>query len=344
VTGRVWAWVAVGCCLVLSACGGASTPSGQASGSPSAQRTVGGVALHAVTFPLTGLPAPSETAARRPSLAVKIDNVYGAWPQAGLNRADIVFDILVEGGLTRLMAVYQSHGAPLVGPVRSARPVDARLLRLFHGGYFAYSGASSAEIKPIMQFSHAAMVQDTHYPALFFRRNDHSSPDNLFSSTSRLWHALHAKAPGKAGPPQVFHYASTTPKGTPTSRAVVPFPAATAGWTWAGRQWVRTQDGHPDMLMDHSRVSATNVVIMSVKVVGTGIFEANGAQDPLPVTVGSGKCWVLTNGVRVPGTWKRPTISDPLRIVDSHGHTIALRPGRTWVELMPSTGSPTFHR
>jgi hypothetical protein len=298
--------------------------------------------LRPVTLPLTGLPAPSDRAARRPSLAVKIDNVYGAWPQAGLNRADIVFDILVEGGLTRLMAVYQSHDAPLVGPIRSARPVDARLLRLFHGGYFAYSGASSAEIRPVMAFSHAALVQDTHDPALFFRRNDHTSPDNLFSRTPRLYAALHAKAPRKPPSPHLFRFTTKQPRGTPTRAVVVPFPAATAGWTWAGRRWLRTQDGHPDKLLDGSRVSTTNVVLMAVKVVGTGIFETYGAEDPLPVTVGSGRCWVLTDGVRVAGTWRRAKISDPLRLVDSHGRTIALMPGRTWVELMPNSGSPTF--
>jgi hypothetical protein len=275
---------------------------------------------------------------------VKIDNVTGAWPQAGLNRADVVFDILVEGGLTRLMAIFQSHPAALVGPIRSARPVDARLLRLFRGGYFAYSGASSAEIRPVRRFSHATLVQDTHDPALFFRRSDHPSPDNLFTTTARLLHALRAEAPKKPGPPQIFRYATTRPKGIPTSRVVVPFPAATAGWTWAGRQWVRSQDGRPDTLMDGSRVNAANVVIMSVTVVGTGIYEANGAQDPLPMVTGTGRAWVLSGGRRVAGRWTRRTISDGLRLTDPHGQVISLTPGRTWVELMPDTETPTFHR
>jgi hypothetical protein len=96
--------------------------------------------------------------------------------------------------------------------------------------------------------------------------------------------------------------------------------------------------------MDHSRVRATNVVVMSVKVVGTGIFETNGAEDPLPVTIGSGECWVLRDGSRVSGTWKRARLSAPLRFVDSHGHTIPLSPGSTWVELMPSKDSPAFRR
>ena len=80
------------------------------------------------TYPLTGLPIPGGPP-MRPALSVKIDNVDGALPQSGLNQADLVTDILVEGGLTRLMATFQSQDASLIGPIRSARPVDADLTR-----------------------------------------------------------------------------------------------------------------------------------------------------------------------------------------------------------------------
>lgn len=343
-TRRAWAAVAAGWCLVLSACSGSGPGAARHSGPPPNQQIAGAATLHGVRFPLTGLPAPYAAAARRPSLTVKIDNVSGAWPQAGLNQADIVFDAEVEGGLTRLTVVYQSHGAPLVGPIRSARPVDAYLLRLLHGGYFAFSGASPGEMKPVRRFSHAALLYADADPAPFSRRGDHLAPHNLFSSTRRLFQALHRQAPHMHGPPPVFTFSTATPAGVPTTSVSVPFPTATAQWRWTGRDWVRTQDGHPDTLMSHARVSATNVVILSVKVVGTGIFETNGAQDPLPVTVGTGKCWVLRDGVRIPGTWQRNRIADRLRLFDSAGHPIPLRPGRTWVELMPRNGAPSFHR
>ncbi|MGH3471055.1 MAG: DUF3048 domain-containing protein [Nocardioidaceae bacterium] len=290
------------------------------------------------------MPAPSSSATRRPSLAVKIDNVDGAWPQVGLNQADIVFDVLVEGGLTRLMAVYQSHGAPLVGPIRSARPVDAYLLRLFHGGYFAFSGASPGELRPVVGFSHAVLVYDDHNPAPFNRRTDHPAPHNLFSSTRRLYSVFHQIAPHRPRSPAVFTYSTRAPAGTPTRQAQVPFPAATAGWTWRGHHYLRSQDGHPDLLMGGQQVNATNVVIMSVRVVGTGVFETNGAEDPLPVTVGSGRCWVLRNGVRVSCRWRRGSVASPLRLLDSHQHQIPLEPGRTWVELIPQPETPTFTR
>lgn len=297
-----------------------------------------------LTYPLTGLPAPNRAAVRRTSLAVKIDNVEGAWPQSGLNQADIVFDMQAEGGLTRLMAVYQSHPAKLVGPIRSARPGDARLLRLFNGGYFAYSGASSAEIAPVFALSHAVTLSDTLHPAPYFRRSDHVAPHNLFSTTDRLYAALRRRAPHKPGPPAVFSYATRTPAGVPTHGVRVPYPAAVAQWTWNGHDYLRSQDGRPDILIDGGRINAANVVVLSVRVVGTGIYEDNGAEDPLPVTIGHGRCWVLRNGIRVAGTWRRPSIGSPMRLLDRHGHSVALTPGRTWVELMPSTQTATFVR
>jgi hypothetical protein len=293
-------------------------------------------------YPLTGLPASSAQAVRRPSLAVKIDNVDGAWPQAGLNRADIVFDILVEGGLTRLMAVYQSNSSPLVGPIRSARPVDAFLTRLLRGGFLAFSGASPGEMRPVRKHSHAVLIYDDKDSAPFRRTSDHADPHNLFSSTARLRSAFHRVAPHAPGPPPMFTHDPKAPFGPRTHKAMVPYPAASAGWAWTGHGYVRSQDGHPDLLMNHTRVSADNVVIMSVKIVGTGIFESNGAEDPLPVTTGSGRLWVLRNGVRVTGTWQRADISTPLHLYDPHHHRIPLEPGRTWVELMPASGTPSF--
>jgi hypothetical protein len=293
-------------------------------------------------FALTGRRAPDVGAARRPSLAVKVDNVYGAWPQAGLNQADIVFDALVEGGLTRLMAVYQSHSAPVVGPIRSARPVDAYLLRLFHGGFFAFSGASPGEIRPVRAFSHAVLSDDVADPAAYYRRADHPAPDNLFSSTGRLYATLRRRAPHEPPPPPVFDHALTAPAGVPTRSVRVPYPGAMPGWTWNGHSYLRTQDGHPDVLIGGQRVRTANVVVMSVGVVGTGIFETNGAEDPLPVVVGSGRCWIMRNGVRIRGSWRHPKRGAPMRLVDTHGLVVPLAPGPTWVELMPRGGIPVF--
>jgi Protein of unknown function (DUF3048) N-terminal domain/Protein of unknown function (DUF3048) C-terminal domain len=330
-------------CLFASSCSAAHRQPARTMRTGQRQKLFRAASRSVPVFALTGRRAPDARAARRPSLAVKIDNVYGAWPQAGLNQADIVFDALVEGGLTRLMAVYQSHNAPLVGPIRSARPVDAYLLRLFHGGYFAFSGASPGEMRPVRAFSHAVLSDDVTDPAAYYRRADHQAPDNLFSSTRRLYSTLHRRAPHEPPPPPVFDHAVQTPTGVPTRSVRVPYPGATAGWTWDGRSYLRTQDGPPDVLIGGQRVRTTNVIVMSVRTVGTGIFETNGAEDPLPVVVGSGPCWVMRNGVRVRGSWRHTKLGPPMQVLDTHGRAIPLAPGPTWVELMPRSGLPQFH-
>jgi hypothetical protein len=191
--------------------------------------------------------------------------------------------------------------------------------------------------------SHATLLFNDHDPAAFTRRGDHVEPHNVFSSTSRLRAAFAKLTRHRPAPPPVFTYSTEPPSDGVRSRSVqVPFPSASAQWTWNGRDYVRKQDGRADVLADGSRVTSTNVVVMSVRVVGTGIFEYNGAEDPLPVTVGAGRCWVLRDGLIVAGHWKRRNLGTALELLDSHERRIALHRGRTWVELMPRTGSPRF--
>jgi Protein of unknown function (DUF3048) N-terminal domain len=77
-------------------------------------------------------------------LAVKIDNIVYARPQTGLNYADIVYVLPVEGGLSRVLAIFSSHYPPVAGLVRSAREDDLQLPRQFGRAAFAYSGATPA--------------------------------------------------------------------------------------------------------------------------------------------------------------------------------------------------------
>ncbi|MBT4477400.1 MAG: DUF3048 domain-containing protein, partial [Actinobacteria bacterium] len=75
----------------------------------------------------------------RPALAIKIDNVFAAWPQSGINQADVVYEEVVESGLTRLIAIFQTQSPGTVGPIRSARTSDPILLEGFDRPLFAYS-------------------------------------------------------------------------------------------------------------------------------------------------------------------------------------------------------------
>ena len=291
--------------------------------------------------PLTGLPPTSPTAEKRPALAVKVDNVQGAWPQAGLNQADIVYDLPVEGGLTRLLAIFHSQDVPVIGPIRSARPVDADILHLLGHAYFAFSGGTSSDLGPINDHSNATPMWWDVTPSLFVIRHDHAIPHQVFGTTAMLYAGGEARSPSTTPPPPMFSYSVATPTAAvPATTVTAQYSAATAAWTWNGTQYLRNQSGHADLLIDGAQVTATNVVVMSVGVRNTSAHDSHGTVVPLPVVIGAGQVWVFRNGVVVHGTWNRPTENSPMTLRTSTGQVIALMPGRTWVEVLPNSSLP----
>jgi len=292
--------------------------------------------------PLTGLPE-TPAAAKRPALAVKVDNVAGAWPQAGLNYADIVWDLPVEGGLTRLLAIFHSQDVPLVGPIRSARPVDSDILPLFGHTYFAFSGGTPSDLNPIASHSGATAMWWDVTPSLFLTRTDHKVPHQVFATSSTLYAGGQARKPSSTPPPAVFSYGSSPVSGaTPATSVTASYPSATALWTWDGSKYLRTQNGNPDMLMDNGQASSSNVVVMSVAVQSTAARDSHGSVVPLPMVIGTGTVWVFRNGTVVKGVWSRPKLASPLKLVTSKGEPIKLSPGRTWVEVLPNSSQPTI--
>lgn len=292
--------------------------------------------------PLTGLPE-TVAAAKRPALAVKVDNVAGAWPQAGLNRADIVWDLPVEGGLTRLLAIFHSQDVPLVGPIRSARPVDSDILPLFGHTYFAFSGGTASDLNPIADHSGATPMWWDVTPSLFVIRDDHKVPHQVFATSATLYAGGQARKPSSTPPPAVFSYSQSPVSGASAATSVTAsYPSATASWSWDGSKYLRTQNGNPDMLLDDGQVSSSNVVVMSVSVQSTAARDSHGSVVPLPMVIGTGTAWVFRNGTVVKGIWSRPKLASPLKLVTSTGATIALSPGRTWVEVLPNSSQPTI--
>jgi hypothetical protein len=292
-------------------------------------------------FPLTGLPTGGWPALR-PALSVKVDNVDGALPQAGLNDADIVTEELVEGGQTRLFATYQSRDTDRVGPIRSARPVDADLLDELGGGIFAYSGAAPGEIAPVQDHSHATLLANDDGIGAFYRDNARLAPHNVYSSTGALYAAGAAAGDHSPPPPPQFQFGPPG-AGVPVSNAFVPMgERASAAWHWTGGLFERDQNGAPDALEDGSRLTADNVLMLSVGIEGTGVFDVTGAEDPLPVVIGEGPCWLLRDGQLIAGKWSRPSTDAPTTYTGPDGAPMLLHPGRTWTELVQNTLQPTF--
>jgi hypothetical protein len=293
--------------------------------------------------PLTGKPDLAGLAHSRPALIVKVENTPDALPQWGIDRADVVYEEIVNGGITRLAAVFNSQAPPRVGPVRSVRPTDESIAWPI-GGIFAYSGGAPYAVAAIAK-APVKLVDESSAGGAMYRDPTRYAPHNLYASAGALF-AMASRLGAKPIPPQpLFTYATSpwtaTTKGTAAApRFTVQFPSIyPVTWTWDAttQGWDRTLFGQPIVTGTHVRVSPKNVVVMWVTYVnGVGTFASYANLT------GSGPAWVYEDGRVVKGTWSRGgDLSVPISYHDAHGRPIALQPGQTWVELL-NTGAPVL--
>jgi hypothetical protein len=281
------------------------------------------------TAPLTGLPDPSGTALTRSALTVKIENTPEALPQWGIDQADVVYEEIVNGGITRLAAIFNSQAPTKVGPVRSVRPTDTQVVWPL-GGIFAFSGGAPYAIDSI-ETAPVKLVDESSAGVAMFRDPDLEAPHNLFASAPLLFAFKGTPTP----PPALFTYRSATTKavGTLVSKFVVPFPSIyPVTWTWDAttKSWDRTLFGMSDVTGTGVRESPQNVIVMFVNYVN-GIGTENSYAD----LQGSGTADVFSDGREVAGTWSRgSSMADVIQYHNVAGATIALTPGQTWVELL----------
>ncbi|MCB0990975.1 MAG: DUF3048 domain-containing protein [Acidimicrobiales bacterium] len=287
------------------------------------------------SLPLTGQAVGDEAIALRPALAVKIDNVSAARPQAGINQADIVYEERVEGGLTRLLAVFHSTDAPDLGPVRSARSTDVPLLTPLNQPLFAWSGANEAFANLIRSVA----IRDVGFeaqPSAYERRAGRRAPSNLFTSTDALWSLTPVE--GDMSPHAAFSYRADgdpEPVGEAASGVAVNYRGTTATHTWSPEVsgWVREQNDSPHVDTDGVQVAPENVIVQFVQYRASGQVDSAGSEVPEAELVGSGDVWVLMNGLVVEGTWSKSNVTSPTVYLDADGSEILLTPGSTWVLL-----------
>ncbi len=289
--------------------------------------------------PLTGLPAPGGAVPQRSALAVKVDNYPTARPQTGLTAADVVFEEPVEGGITRYVAVFQCHGTASVGPVRSARNIDIGILGQLGQPLLVHVGG----IQPVINNIVASPLKDFElgdYTTIIQHPAGRYAPYDTYTSTTAVWHMR----PTADTPPEpLFTYSRTVPSGTPVSSISVPFSFySPVNWRWDATKGVflRYFKSTPDLLSNGVQNSATNVVVQFVNVFyGPWLENTQGGLEVQAnlYTNASGTALIFRNGEEVQARWSRSTLGQPTSFTTTSGTPIALEPGTTWVELVPST-------
>ncbi|MEU3274954.1 DUF3048 domain-containing protein [Saccharomonospora sp. NPDC006951] len=272
--------------------------------------------------------APAEPDER--VVVVKIDNVSLARPQTGLTEADAVFVEPVEGGLTRLAAVYSTRLPPVVGPVRSARETDIDMLAQFGRPTLAFSGAAP-EILSLLQESVVDSATAEQIPGAYFREAARPLPHNLYVHPDRL-------PPGHGRSPASTFGTGPAPEGGRASgEHTVRFPAATYDFHWSAEQgrWLVALDGTPVESVGHGQVGAATVVVQQVPVrAGAHVEDVAGAVSPVAETVGTGAVTVLRDGQEFEGTWSRPVADAPTTFTTAGGEPLRLAEGPVWILLV----------
>jgi Protein of unknown function (DUF3048) N-terminal domain/Protein of unknown function (DUF3048) C-terminal domain len=292
-----------------------------------------------IVWPLTG--APVGAVANHPALAVKIENSIDARPQTGLTSADLVYEEVVEGGITRFCAVFDSTLPPQIGPVRSIRPMDPSIAGPLHG-ILAFSGGVNTYITAASNAGLQVLSQDAGSPG-FHRSSPRPAPHNVYADPSVL--LSQADAAHQAPPPAQFTIA--LPPEQPSAAAAQPVSAlhltmsgvSHPHWDWdAGTgMWLRSENTTPSVdAAGGGRLSATNVVVLRVDVVTTSARDPAGNPVPETVLTGTGSAFVASAGHAVAATWTKGGVDDPITLTGADGQPIRLAPGNTWIELVPN--------
>jgi len=282
--------------------------------------------MFAETLPLTG--EASRVVVTRPALVLKIDNHPRARPQAGINQADIVWEELVEGSITRLAAVFHEQTPSEVGPVRSARTGDIPLVSQLNTPLF---GASGANTGVLTQLANAPVVNVNALVADgYFRVNGRRAPHNLFARPTTLW----GYGQGVTGtPPQLLRYrgVAQAAAGTQAAGVDIDWGNTAVSYRWNGSGWQRSQNGTPHKDSAGVIVAPPNLI---VQVTEYGISGAD-AESPEALTVGSGVAYIYSGGNVIQGTWSRQHATDRIIYRDGNGAEVLLAPGRTWIAIAP---------
>ena len=320
--------------LLVAACSSEVEPNVSAGATSSTTTTA-----PPLLWPLTGLPAPDAAAVAQSALVAKIDNNPDAWPHGGINQADLVYEILVEG-ITRFGAVFHSNVPDRVGPVRSARSTDVDLVSNLGVPLLLWSGGNANVVAEVNAAAANGLLVNAGYdviPADYYRVSDRFAPHNLFANPVAIRDAL-----GGAGSPvPLYSYlpAGTEATGEPTPGIAITFaPGSTVTWVWDAAAGCarRYQAGVAFVDEAGEPVCATNVVLQFTEY---GPSTAD-ARSPQAYTIGAGGGLVYTGGKVTLVNWNRPGAADGPNLTAPDGSPALLTPGTTWVALAPN-GEPT---
>ena len=280
-------------------------------------------------------------------IGLMVENLVTVRPQSGLGQANVVYETLAEGGITRFLAIYAS-GDPLtrVGPIRSARSYYVDLAEEY-GGLYGHVGGSPQALGVLGSENYMTDFNQFSYSQFYYRDQAIEAPHNVFTTSELLGYALRDlkldQAMGDYTPYQFKDVLVKSDRPTDVKPIAINFSNADYAVEWRydidHDQYLRWNGGqeHTDANTG-DQLTARNIV---VQWVDSSLLEPDTGRLDI-TTMGTGDALLFQDGVVVTGTWSKTTRGDRTEFLDSTGQPMVFNPGTTWIELVPKGNTVTY--
>lgn len=284
--------------------------------------------------PLTGLKVQQQSDETKPVTAIMIENSPDARPQSGLKQAEVVYEAIAEGGITRFLCLYQQNKPQLIGPVRSVRPYYLDWARPYDAS-IAHVGGSSLALQQVRNGSWRDIDQFFN-GAYYWRASDRYAPHNVYTSFAKL-DALNKAKGFKHSNPKPFLRADPDPAKKVTARTIQvrisgPLYDSSYRYNAKNNNYIRYEGGVQHKDREKGVITPTAVVILGVDMA----IKWEDTYRETVKTIGSGKATIFQNGEVIKATWHKDSQSRGLSFTDADGKSVALTRGQTWITAIPN--------
>lgn len=287
---------------------------------------------------VNGMPVDDPALLERRVLAVKIDNHPRAQPQSGIDQADMVMEMLVEG-ITRFITIWHESDVDYLGPNRSGRPTDANLLSAFNEPTFTISGAQGW-VQNMITGNGIHLIKELSQGT--FRISGRGAPHNLYVDTFVLRETADARElPNEPPEGPIWEFGPLPADAASASSVTMRFAGNSVVWDWDETEglWLRTASGRESMVRDQEG-NEERIGVPVMVALYTNQYSVNGL--PSSEVTGSGEAYVFADGSHVQGTWEREELTDWFTLTDPEGNVMTVPPGKVWVSLVPTNSGLTI--
>ncbi|MBC8059489.1 MAG: DUF3048 domain-containing protein [Clostridiaceae bacterium] len=288
--------------------------------------------------PYTGEEVKKEEVANIAVLAI-VENSIDARPQSGLNSADIVYETMAEGGIPRLIALFQKNNALKIGPIRSARPYFLTILKEYNLP-LAHCGGS-AEATEIIKAEKLMSMDEMVNSSAYVRDNERKAPHNLYTSSEKLRELIKAKTFVKEPTVKLKFdktYWDSVTLSPATDVLLKMNGSYNTSYAYKDGLYLKTMDGKPS-------ANKEDQIPLAIKNVVVQITTMKLQPDKLHINIdliGQGDGYVISNGKFVKMHWNKKDANSQTLLTDEKGIDLPLNPGKTWWNIVDTDTTVTI--